>query len=92
MQDANRPNARLPTVSTCVTRSPPVPTRVQLRPPSWVAYSSGPNAHPSASFRNRIWLTPVAPSGAPVSGAGTPLQVFPPSSVRATDVQYLVAQ
>ena len=67
-------------------------TRVQVWPPSWVANSSGPNAQPSAAFRNLIWLTPVAPSGAPVSGAGTPAQVFPASSVRATEVQYWVAQ
>jgi hypothetical protein len=32
-------------------------------------------------------LTPVEPFGLPVSGAGRPCQVRPPSSVRATDVQ-----
>ena len=43
-------------------------------------------------MRNLIWLTPVAPSGAPVTGAGTPVQVPPPLSVRAIEVQYWVAQ
>jgi hypothetical protein len=43
-------------------------------------------------LRNRIWLTPVALSPAPVSGAGTPVQLSPASSVRATDVQNSVAQ
>ena len=89
--DANSPNARSPTVSTSVTRSPLVATCFQVCPPSWVANSSGPNAHPSFPLRNRIWLTPVAPSGGPVSGAGTPIQVFPALSVRATEVQNWVA-
>ena len=88
VQDANSPNARSPTVSTSVTRSPSVATWAQVLAAVVVAYSSGPNAHPSAPFRNRIWLTPAAPSGGPASGAGTPLQVFPASSVRATEVQY----
>ena len=43
-------------------------------------------------LRNLIWLTPVAPSGPPVTGAGTPVQVPPPLSVRAIEVQYWVAQ
>ncbi len=92
MQEANSANARPPTVSRSVTRSPSVATWAQVCPPSCVAYSCGPNAQPSAPLRNRIWLTPVAPSAGPVSGAGTPVQVFPASSVRATEVQYCVAQ
>ncbi len=90
--DANNANARLPTVSRSVTRSPWVSIRVQCSPPSWVANRSGPNAHPSLRLRNLIWPTPVAPSGGPASGAGTPVQDFPASSVRATEVQYWVAQ
>ena len=91
VQDANSANTRSPTVSRSVTRIPSVPTWVQVWPPLWVAHSPGPNAHPSLVLRKRIWLTPVAPSGGPVTGAGTPLQVFPASSVRATEVQYCVA-
>ena len=92
VHDANSANARLPTVSRPVTRSPWVLTCVQVRPPVWVTHSSGPNAQPSVRFRNLIWLTPVAPSGAPANGAGTPAQVRPALSVRATEVQYWVAQ
>ena len=78
-----RANARSPTVSRSVTRSPSVSTwrpglpavvgREQLRPerPAVVA-----------RLRNLIWLTPVAPSAGPASGAGTPGQVCPASSVR----------
>ncbi len=43
-------------------------------------------------MRNLIWLSPEAPSGAPAIGAGTPVQVLPASSVRATDVQNWEAQ
>ena len=68
-----------------------MPTAVQCWPPSCVAYSWGPNAQPSSVLRNRIWLTPDAPSGAPAAGAGTPYQLRPALSVRATDVQYWVA-
>ena len=39
------------------------------------------------SLRNLIALTPVAPLGPVVSGAGPPCQLCPPSSVRAIDVQ-----
>ncbi len=88
VHDANSANTRLPTVSRSVTRSPWVLTCVQVCPPVWVTHSSGPNAQPSVRLRNLIWLTPVAPSGAPVTGAGTPVQVPPPSSVRAIEVQY----
>ena len=91
VHDANSANTRLPTASRSVTRRPSVLTCVQLRPPVWVTHSSGPNAHPSVRLRNLIWLTPVAPAGAPVSGAGTPVQVWPALSVRATEVQYGVA-
>ena len=52
-----------------------------------MAYNCGPNAQALTPFRDRIWLTPVPPSGAPVTGAGTPCQVEPPSSVAATEVQ-----
>src|SRR5579862_8945341 len=92
VQVAKTANAQSPTVSRAVTRCPWVSTGAQTCPPSWVAHSSGPNAHPSSRLRNRIWLTPVAPSAAPVSGAGTPVQLSPASSVRATDVQNSVAQ
>ena len=92
VQEANSANARLPTVSRAVTRRPFVTTWVQVWPPSCVANSPGPNAHPSDRLRNRTWLTPVAPSAGPVTGAGTPVQVFPASSVRAIEVQYCVAQ
>ena len=92
VQEANSANARWPTVSRSVTRRPLVATWAQVWPPSWVANSSGPNAQPSSPLRNRTWLTPVAPSAGPVSGAGTPVQVFPVSSVRASEVQYDVAQ
>jgi hypothetical protein len=34
-------------------------------------------------------VTPVVLSGPPVDGAGRPCQVWPPSLVRATDVQML---
>ena len=77
VHDAHSANTRLPTVSRSVTRSPWVSTGAQVLPPVWVTHSSGPNAHPSFRLRNLIWLTPVAPSGAPVSGAGTPAQVLP---------------
>ena len=92
VHDANSANTWLPTVSRSVTRSPLVLTCVQVCPPVWVTHSSGPNAHPSCKLRNLIWLTPVAPSGPPVTGAGTPVQVPPPLSVRAIEVQYWVAQ
>ena len=92
VQDANSANARLPTVSRSVTRSPWVSTCVQVCPPVSVAHSSGPNAQPSVRLRNLTWLTPVAPSGAPVIGACTPAQVRPALSVRAIEVQYWVAQ
>src|SRR5579862_927086 len=92
VQVAKTANAQSPTVSRAVTRCPWVSTGAQVCPPSWVAHSCGPNAHPSSRLRNRIWLTPVAPSAAPVSGAGTPVQLFPALSVRATDVQNSVAQ
>src|SRR5579859_3998469 len=92
VQVANTANTRSPTVSRAVTRCPWVSTCAQACPPLWVAHSSGPNAHPSARLRNRIWLTPLAPWAAPVSGAGAPVQLFPVSSVRATDVQNSVAQ
>ena len=91
VQVAKTANTQSPTVSRSVTRCPWVSTCAQTCPPSWVAHSSGPNAHPSSRLRNRIWLTPVAPSAAPVSGAGTPAQLSPASSVRATDVQNSVA-
>src|SRR5271165_2656943 len=87
VQDANSANARLPTVSRSVTRSPWVSTCVQVCPPVWVTHSSGPNAHPSLELRNLTWLTPVAPSAAPVIGAGAPAQVRPALSVRAIEVQ-----
>jgi len=92
VQAANRANARSPTVSRSVTRSPFVTTWDQVRPPSWVANSCGPYAHPSDRSRNRTWLTPVAPSAGPVTGAGDPAQVLPASPVRAIEVQYCVAQ
>ena len=92
VHEANSAKARLPAVSRSVTRSPWVSTCVQVCPPVWVTHSSGPNAHPSFRLRNLTWLTPVAPSGAPVSGAGTPAQVRPALSVRAIEVQYGVAQ
>ena len=92
MHDAHSAYTRLPAVSRSVTRSPSVSTGVQVLPPVWVTNRPGPNAHPSVRSRNLIWPTPVAPSGAPVSGAGTPDQVLPASSVRATEVQYCVAQ
>ena len=57
----------------------------------WVENSSGPYAHPSFRSRNLIWLSPVAPSAAPAIGAGTPVQVRPALSVRATEVQNWVA-
>src|SRR5271154_2321095 len=85
--EANTANARSPTVSRSVTRSPSVFTWVQVWPRSWVANSCGPNAHPSMPLRNLIPPPPVAPLGAPASGAGTPNQVFPALSVRATEVQ-----
>ena len=91
LQVAKIAKARLPTVSRLVTRWPPVGTCVQCWPPSWVAHSCGPNAQPFVVSRNRIWLTPDAPSGAPVTGAWTPYQLCPALSVRATDVQYAVA-
>lgn len=56
------------------------------------AEHDGPNAQPFSAFRHLSWLTPVAPSGAPVTGAGTPVHVFPASPVRASEVQYPVAQ
>src|SRR5260370_1161599 len=65
---ANTANASLPTVSRLVTRIPPVPICVQCWPPSRVAHSSGPKAHPYFVLRNRIWLTPVPPAGAVVAG------------------------
>src|ERR1700722_1303651 len=92
VQDANSANARLPTVSRSVTRSPFVTTWVQVCPPAWLPCTCGPNAHPSRLSRNRTWPTPAAPSAGPVTGAGTPLQVFPASSVRAPEVQSSVAQ
>ena len=92
VHEANSAKARLPTVSRSVTRSPSVSTCVQVCPPVWVTHSSGPNAHPSFRLRNLTWLTPVVPSGAPVSGAGTPAQVRPALPVRASEVQYGVAQ
>src|ERR1700690_332741 len=85
-------NASLPTVSRLSTRSEPVEIFAQDWPPSWVAHSSGPKAHPLSRSRNRIWPTPADPSGGPVSGACTPYQDAPVLSVRATDVQYCVAQ
>ena len=44
---AHTAKTRWPAVSSAVTRSPPVLICCQLCPPSWVAHSSGPNAHPS---------------------------------------------
>ena len=52
-----------------------------------MAHSSGPKAQPYVSLRNLIALTPVAPFGPPVSGAGPPCQLCPALSVRAIDVQ-----
>src|SRR5690348_6373619 len=75
------------TVSRPVTRIPCVGIRAQCCPPSWVAYNCGPNAQALTPSRERIWPAPVAPFGAPVTGAGTPCQVEPPSSVAATEVQ-----
>src|SRR5437764_6444191 len=75
------------TVSRPITRIPWVGTTAQCRPPSWVAYNCGPNAQALTPSSDRIWLTPVPPSGAPVTGAGTPCQVVPPSLVAATEVQ-----
>src|SRR5215472_14441939 len=87
VQRATTANAWLPTVSRLSTRRPPSGTAVQLWPLLWVAHSAGPNAHPFTPSRNRIWLTPVPPSGGPVSGACRPYQVRPALSVLAMDVQ-----
>jgi hypothetical protein len=84
---AQTANTRRPAVSSASTRSPPVLTWLQAWPPSWVAHRPGPNAHPSVPSRNRSWLTPADPSGAPVTGALTPCQLRPPSPVPASDVQ-----
>src|SRR5262249_24842581 len=62
---AQTAKARPSTVSRLVTRMPCIATFAQDRPPSWVAYNCGPNAQPLTPSRNRSWLTPVAPSGAP---------------------------
>src|SRR5689334_5706636 len=75
------------TVSRPVTRIPWVGICAQVCPPSWVAYSCGPNAQALVPFRERIWPTPVPPFGAPVTGACEPCQVEPPSLVMATEVQ-----
>ena len=68
------------------TARPPVLTLCQCSPPSSVAHSSGPNAQPYVAFRNRRPGDAVAPRAAGV-GAGRPCQVWPPSWVRAIDVQ-----
>src|SRR5215467_2258544 len=75
------------TVSRPVTRIPWAGICAQVCPPSWVAYSCGPNAQPLTPSRERIWLTPVPPFGGPVTGAGTPCQAVPASLVAATEVQ-----
>src|SRR5690349_721786 len=75
------------TVSRSVTRIPWVGICVQVSPPSWVAYSCGPNAQALTPSRERIWPAPVAPFGAPVTGACEPCQVLPLSLVMAIEVQ-----
>src|SRR6516165_2525689 len=74
-------------VSRSITRMPWVSILVQCWPLSWVAYSCGPNAQPSTPLRDRTPLTPRAPSGGPVTGAGMPCHVPPPLRVTAMDVQ-----
>src|SRR5262249_56180028 len=59
------------------------------RRPGWWSSTWGRSAQRWPPSRNRSWLTPVAPSGAPASGADTPYQVWPPSSVAAMEVQML---
>src|SRR5262249_21120692 len=88
-QVAHRANARLPAASKSVTLLPLVFTWVQFCPALCVAHSSGPNAQPLTPSRNRSPLTPVAPTGPVVAGAGSPRQVLPVSPVRAIDVQML---
>ena len=89
VQSPNNAKARPLAVSRSVTAEPPVFTECQCSPPSSVAQSSGPNAQPYFALRNRSPVTPVAAIGPPTAGAGSPCQVRPPSSVRATDVQIL---
>src|ERR1700733_12969621 len=86
-QVPNSAQARPLTVSRSVTAALPVGTRDQDSPPSSVAHRSGPNAQPCSSSANRMPLTPGAFSGPSATGAGRPLQVWPPSCVRATEVQ-----
>src|SRR5690348_14753066 len=88
-QRAQIANATPLTVSRPVTRIPWVGIRCQVRPLSWVAYNCGPNAHPWTPSSDLTWLTPVPPSGGPVTGAGMPCQIWPASSVRASEVQML---
>src|ERR1019366_894938 len=85
-QLARSAKARLPAVSRPVTLSPEVCSCRQWPPLSWLTHSCGPKAQPSL-LRKRIWLTPVAPRGAPVSGALTPYQLAPQLDGPASDVQ-----
>src|SRR5215472_9270772 len=75
------------TVSRSITRIPWVGMCAQVCPPSWVANNCGPNAQALVPFRERIWLAPVPPFGALVTGACEPCQVLPPSLVIAIEVQ-----
>src|SRR5215472_8307143 len=84
---AQTENTCWPLASRAVTRQPWVGICVHVCPPSWVAHSCGPKAQPSLRFRNRIWLTPVAPSGPWVGGAWTGRQVAPALSVRHATMQ-----
>src|SRR5581483_3283190 len=81
--------------STCPAAAPPRPTLVHVPPPSWVAQSSGPNAHPSLTVAKRIRLIacgagPVASTDA--TGAPIRCHVLPASPVRRTAVHGPVAQ
>ena len=86
-QVAHSANARSPAVSRSVTRAPRVSTWFHVFPASCVAHSSGPNAQPLVPSRNLMPLTPCAPLGPVVAGAGPPCQVLPASLVKAIDVQ-----
>ncbi len=87
VQRAQTANTRWPLASSAVTRQPPVWIRVHVLPASWVAHSCGPNAQPSLRVRNRIWLTPVAPSGPWVGGGMTLRHAAPAVSVRRRTMQ-----
>src|SRR5215471_7614963 len=86
-QCAQTENTCWPLASRAVTRQLWVGICVHVCPPSWVAHSCGPKAQPSLRFRNRIWLTPVAPSGPWAGGAWMGRQVAPALSVRCKAMQ-----